>query len=72
MPHISNKDLENKELNMLPIRRGCLSEKCACLGLCQNIVGEISREEYGRRIGYFDSCEEMLRDYLAEQKPKNI
>lgn len=42
---IEKSDLENQELQVLPIRRGC-SGMCACLGICKNIEGYISRKEY--------------------------
>ena len=42
---IEKSDLENLELDPLPIRRGCFGE-CACIGTCLDVVGYISRVDY--------------------------
>ena len=42
---IEKSDLENMELDPLPIRRGCFGE-CACIGTCLDVVGYISRVDY--------------------------
>jgi hypothetical protein len=45
---INKSDLDNRDkyIRMLPIRHGCGAEKCACLGVCENIIGYVEREEY--------------------------
>lgn len=43
--YIAMSDLKRKDLQMLPIRRGC-TKVCACLGVCMNVVGYVSRIEY--------------------------
>jgi hypothetical protein len=66
---IETADLNNTELQLLPIRRGC-SGICACLGTCKTIVGYIERKEYDDFIKtYVDSntfltnkCNENLNE----------
>ena len=53
--YVQKSDLENKELEKLPIRRGCYTHLCACIGTCINIVGYVDREEYETLIKNFKS-----------------
>ena len=39
-------DYNNKNLDFLPIRKGCEAEMCACLGVCEEIVGYVPRKDY--------------------------
>jgi hypothetical protein len=49
MRFISKTDIEDLTLNTLPIRKGCDNIwGCACLGICQQILAYISREEYNQ------------------------
>lgn len=56
--HIEQSDIKNKDLKLLPIRRGC-SGLCACMGTCLNIVGYIERVKYDKLIN-----ENKLEDFL--------
>jgi hypothetical protein len=56
---IEKSDLENKELQMLPIRRGC-SGMCACLGICKNIEGYIDRKDYEEFMKTFVTLDQFL------------
>lgn len=51
---IEQSDLDNKELQQLPIRRGCPGF-CACMGLCKDILGYIDRQKY----------EYFLKEYIT-------
>lgn len=53
--YIDKTDLDNGDLNLLPIRKGCSGGPCACLGTCRNIVGYVDRNEY----------EEFIRNYVT-------
>lgn len=57
---IDKSDLENKELQRLPIRKGCYGGPCACLGICQDIVGYVDRIEYEEFISNLVTVEEFL------------
>lgn len=56
---IEKSDLENKELQMLPIRIGC-SGMCACMGICKKIVGHVDRKEYEDFIKTYMTLDEFL------------
>jgi hypothetical protein len=43
--YIDQSDLNNNDLEILAIRRGC-SGICACLGTCRSIIGYIDRKDY--------------------------
>lgn len=58
---IEKSDLENQELQTLPIRRGC-SGMCACLGVCRDIVGYINRREYEEFMKTFVTLDQFLTD----------
>ncbi len=58
---IDKSDLENNELQTLPIRRGCFG-MCACLGTCQNIVGYIDRIEYEEFMRTFITLDKFLSE----------
>ena len=48
---VEKSDVDNTELQKLPIRAGCSSGGgCGCTGRCFEIVGEISREKYEKTI----------------------
>ena len=48
---VEKSDIDNTELQKLPIRAGCSSGGgCGCTGSCFKIVGEISREKYEQTI----------------------
>lgn len=48
---VEESDINNTELQKLPIRAGCSSGGgCGCTGRCFEIVGEISREKYEKTI----------------------
>lgn len=59
--YIDKKDLENKELISLPIRRGCKGP-CACLGTCMNIVGYIDRTEYEEFMKNYKTLDNFLSE----------
>jgi len=59
---IEKSDLENKDLQILPIRRGCYGGPCACLGVCKNIEGYIDRKEYEEFIEKFVSLDRFLSE----------
>ena len=65
--YIQKSDLENKELEKLPIRRGCYIHLCACIGTCINIVGYVDREEYETFIKNFKSFEDFLNEKCEEK-----
>lgn len=45
---VDQKDVDNEELDVLPVRRGCGAGWCGCSGSCQVIVGHITRAEYDK------------------------
>lgn len=59
-------DLMNKELEELPIRRGCYGGPCACLGTCTNIEGYIPRNVYENFMNYQITLEELLEGYTTK------
>ena len=65
---IDYSDLENKNLDILPIRRGCSAGKCACLGTCLQVVGYIDRKEYEEFVKTIPSMDEFLS---MKVKPDN-
>ena len=62
---IEKSDLENLELQSLPIRRGC-SGLCACLGTCKNIEGYIDRKEYDDFMKNFITLDVFLSKKCTE------
>lgn len=64
---IEKSDLENIELQSLPIRRGC-SGPCACLGTCKNIEGYIDRKEYEEFMKNFITLDDFLSKKCKEEK----
>lgn len=56
---ILKSDLDNIELNKLPIRRGCIGP-CACSGYCKEVLAYIDRKEYEDFIEKYISLEEFL------------
>lgn len=58
--YIEKRDLENKELTSLPIRRGCSADGCGCMGYCRDIVGSVNREEYETFMKNYVSKEDFL------------
>ena len=64
---IEKSDLENLELQSLPIRRGC-SGLCDCLGTCKNIEGYIDRNEYEDFIKNFITLDDFLSKKCKEEK----
>lgn len=63
---IDNIDLKNKNLDILPIRQGCLSNACACIGTCQNVVGYIDRIEYEEFMKTIPSINEFLSNFVKK------
>jgi hypothetical protein len=61
MKYIDKKDLENRELTLLPIRRGC-GGFCACLGTCMQIAGYVERADYDAFMKTYVSLEDFLKD----------
>lgn len=72
MPFIRDKDVDNLDIRLIPIIKGCSSESCACLGSCQSVIGQISREDLNNRRKLYDDpgvgYEKLLEDYLSECK----
>ncbi len=66
MKKILSTDLENKELDVLPIRRGC-SGMCGCLGTCLQIVGHIPRKEYEDFLMKYKSIGDFLSEYTEDK-----
>lgn len=62
MKKILSCDLEDKNLDLLPIRRGC-SGRCGCLGTCLQIVGYIPRKEYENFLMKYKSIDDFLSEY---------
>ena len=65
--YIDQSDLKNKELQMLPIRRGC-SGMCACLGICRDIEGYIDRKEYEDFMKNFVTLDQFLTEKCISKK----
>jgi hypothetical protein len=61
---INLTDLENKNLELLPIRRGCGAGMCACLGTCLQVIGYIPRKDYEEFIKTIPSTDEFLSKYV--------
>lgn len=47
---VSQADVDNPELDVLPVRQGCGGGWCACSGSCQKIVGHITRSEHEKHV----------------------
>lgn len=69
--NIHYKDFENKDLDLLPIRRGCTALKCCCLGICEDIVGYIPRKDYTDFIISIPSLDGFLSKYVKTNQPNN-
>lgn len=65
--YIDQSDLKNKELQRLPIRRGC-SGMCACLGICRDIEGYIDRKEYEDFMKNFVTLDQFLTEKCISKK----
>lgn len=63
---IENKDLDNKELTVLPVRRGCSGGPCACSGYCQEIVGSIDRNLYEGFLRLYVSPDDWLKRNMGK------
>jgi hypothetical protein len=59
---IYKSDLEKtKYFENVPVRQGCIGP-CACLGICQNVIGYVNKAEYE----YFSSfhSEKEIEDWI--------
>lgn len=63
--YIEKKDIDDPELTLLPIRRGC-GGVCACLGTCKLIVGYVSRDEYERFMAGYKSVSDFLESFVKK------
>jgi hypothetical protein len=66
MKNVHTTDLNNKNLDLLPIRRGCKG-LCACLGICEQVIGYVPRDDYEAFLKTIPSTDEFLTRYIKEK-----
>ena len=67
--YVDQKDLDNPNLDMLPIRNGCSGGPCACSGYCQRIQGFVKRDAWEKRLAYRNLAQTLIditEIYLAD------
>ena len=61
---IDSTDLKNKNLDVLPIRKGCSADRCACLGTCEQVIGYVPRADYEEFLKKIPSIDEFLSKHI--------
>lgn len=70
MMYVEDKDLNNPELTMLPIRKGCGGGPCACSGYCREIAGDIDRTMYEAFLKMYVSHDDFFKRNMVTHVPK--